>query len=110
MKKEEIISRYHQRLSRELGCIPRFKIGDTIRVRKNVGNISHGHERDWVIWDDTRKNIEGMEGKIIDIDYIDDVNSKNKDGCIGYTIKIIGKGSTINVHQECLKRINEKRK
>jgi len=104
MDKEKIILRYHKRLSREFNSTPRFRIGDTIEVRKNVPNIIHGIPgigRDWIIWDKSREKIEGMKGEIIDIDYTDDIHSEDKDGCLGYTIKIIGRRNTINVHQEC---------
>ena len=108
MKAEQIIQKYHNLLSRALGCnqTPKFKIGEVVEVRKNVENIRHiGDWRDWIEWDKCREDIEGKRVEILEINYIDYEGFPDKRGCIGYRIKVEGRRGHIAVHEECLKKL-----
>lgn len=105
------INKYHNRLSREMGChqTPRFKIGEAVEVRKKVKHIRHHHSIGyWIFWDESRQEIEGKRAEIIDVDYtedVDSIDSNDKAGCIGYSIKVEGRRGHIAVHEEALKKV-----
>lgn len=110
MNKDQIISRYHKLLSMALKRNYKFafRIGDEVIVMRNVENIRHTHsDRDWIIWDKTRQDLEGKKGIIIEMDYTPDESNPNEcSGCEGYTV-LFGKRKRVSLHRESLRKFRK---